>query len=206
MHQATLTRRQREKIEHRRQMLEVALELFALRGYHNVSMHEIAEKAEFAIGTIYKFFKNKEDLYNALLREKGLAYQTAMLEILERPGPALVILREYLQTDVTFFYSNIPMARLYFIETKGFGRHALVGFDSQLREICQVVESALETLINRAIDEGCLKPGNPRFMTLALIGIMQSFLFSILDQPTDTAEKIDPDMILDIFLKGCGAP
>ena len=33
-------------------------------------MHEIAEKAEFAIATLYKFFQNKEDLYKALVLEQ----------------------------------------------------------------------------------------------------------------------------------------
>ena len=52
-------------------MLAAAIELFSEKGYHNVSMHEIAQKAEFAIGTLYKFFKNKEDLYKALMLEQA---------------------------------------------------------------------------------------------------------------------------------------
>ncbi len=57
-----LTRKEREKLSHRSQILADALELFKEKGYHNVSMHEIATKAEFSIGTLYKYFKNKEDL------------------------------------------------------------------------------------------------------------------------------------------------
>jgi len=36
----------------------MAFELFSKKWYHNVSMHEIAEKAGFSVGTLYKFFRN----------------------------------------------------------------------------------------------------------------------------------------------------
>jgi len=56
MQDEKLPRREREKLRHRRQMLAAALDLFSEKGYHNVSMHEISKRAEFAIGTLYKFF------------------------------------------------------------------------------------------------------------------------------------------------------
>jgi len=52
-------RREREKLRQRQEMLAVALNLFSKKGYHNVSMHEVAERAEFAIGTLYKFFRTR---------------------------------------------------------------------------------------------------------------------------------------------------
>ena len=65
-----LPRREREKLRQRREMLAAALDLFSQKGYHNVSMQEIAEKAEFAIGTLYKFFQSKEDLYKTMVLER----------------------------------------------------------------------------------------------------------------------------------------
>ncbi|MBW2592597.1 MAG: helix-turn-helix transcriptional regulator [Deltaproteobacteria bacterium] len=46
------SRREREKLRQRQDMLSAALGLFSEKGYHNVSMHEIAAKTAFAIGTI----------------------------------------------------------------------------------------------------------------------------------------------------------
>jgi len=37
-----LSRREREKLRQRQEILDAALELFSEKGYHNVSMHEIA--------------------------------------------------------------------------------------------------------------------------------------------------------------------
>jgi len=54
-----LSRKEREKLWRRGQILETALDLFSENEYHNVSMREIARKAEFATGTLYKFFKRE---------------------------------------------------------------------------------------------------------------------------------------------------
>ena len=54
-----LPRRERGRLLQRREILDAALKLFSEKGYHNVSIHEIAKEAEFGIGTLYKFFANK---------------------------------------------------------------------------------------------------------------------------------------------------
>ena len=45
MEDMKMPRREREKLKQRQEMLAAALGLFSEKGYHNVSMHEIAEKA-----------------------------------------------------------------------------------------------------------------------------------------------------------------
>jgi TetR/AcrR family transcriptional regulator len=42
MDNMTLTRKEREKIRHREDILEAALKLFSEKGFHNVSMQDIA--------------------------------------------------------------------------------------------------------------------------------------------------------------------
>ena len=74
-----LPRREREKLRQRQEMLAAALDLFSQKGYHNVSMQEVAEKAEFAIGTLYKFFPNKEDLYKAMVLEQCDKFEEALM-------------------------------------------------------------------------------------------------------------------------------
>ena len=58
-----LPRRERLNLQQRDEILKTALKLFSEKSYPNVSMHEIAREAEFGMGTLYKFFSSKEDLY-----------------------------------------------------------------------------------------------------------------------------------------------
>ena len=79
MPEKPLSRREKEKLRQRQEMLAAGLTLFSEKGYHNVSMLEIAEKSEFATGTLYKFFKNKEDLYKTLMVEQADKFHDCLL-------------------------------------------------------------------------------------------------------------------------------
>src|SRR5262245_47623636 len=61
----------------RRRILEAAVRVFARKGYYGARVSEIARKAGVADGTIYLYFKNKEDVLVALFDE-------VMAEHLER--------------------------------------------------------------------------------------------------------------------------
>ena len=65
------SRRDRNKDKNRREILAAALEVFAEKGYLQASIQEIADRADFAVSTIYALFKNKEDLYNKVSADVG---------------------------------------------------------------------------------------------------------------------------------------
>lgn len=69
----SLVTRGATKVEDKREaILEAALALFAERGFHGTAVPAIADKAQVAAGTIYRYFENKEALVNALYaRYKG---------------------------------------------------------------------------------------------------------------------------------------
>jgi AcrR family transcriptional regulator len=64
-------RRQREREQRFQTILAAAEALFAGKGYHQAGMEEIADLAEVAVGTVYYYFKNKEDLMAQLLERIG---------------------------------------------------------------------------------------------------------------------------------------
>ena len=64
-------RRQREREQRYETILRAAETLFAREGYHKAGMERIADMAEVSVGTVYFYFKNKEDLLLQLLDEIG---------------------------------------------------------------------------------------------------------------------------------------
>ena len=62
-------RREREREEVRRKILDAARELFATEGYANVTMRKIAEAIEYSPTAIYGHFEDKDDLVHALCHE-----------------------------------------------------------------------------------------------------------------------------------------
>lgn len=57
------TKRESKKLEKRKAILEAAEELFPHKGFANTTMQEISQKAGLAKGTLYLYFKSKEELY-----------------------------------------------------------------------------------------------------------------------------------------------
>jgi len=64
-------RRQRERELRYQTILRASETLFASEGYHKTSMERIADLSEVSVGTVYFYFKNKEDLLIQLLDEIG---------------------------------------------------------------------------------------------------------------------------------------
>jgi AcrR family transcriptional regulator len=78
-------RREREKEEVRKKILDAARELFATEGYERVTMRRIAEAIEYSPTTIYNHFEDKDDLVRALCYDDFSHLLDAMREA---PVPA----------------------------------------------------------------------------------------------------------------------
>ncbi len=61
------TRKERERIFKRNEILDAAVKLFAEKGFDHTTLDEIAEASEFGKGTLYNYFQNKEEIYTAIL-------------------------------------------------------------------------------------------------------------------------------------------
>ncbi len=59
-------RREREKKQRRNDIINAAEHLFFKSGINNVTMEDVAKEAEYSKGTLYLYFKNKEDLHWAI--------------------------------------------------------------------------------------------------------------------------------------------
>ncbi|OPY24728.1 MAG: DNA-binding transcriptional regulator EnvR [Methanobacterium sp. PtaU1.Bin242] len=60
---SVVSRRQREKEQRRKDIIEAAEKLFFKKGYDNVSMNDIAKEVELSKATLYLYFDNKEALF-----------------------------------------------------------------------------------------------------------------------------------------------
>lgn len=198
-----LSRREREKLRQRREMIAAAIALFSEKGYHNVSMHEIAGKAEFAVGTLYKFFKNKEDLYSALTAERAEQFHDALTKALEEKDDEIETLRNYVKVKGKVFMENVSSIRLYFAETRGASFNIRAGLNKEIRDqyeqVLLIVASVFESGVNKKLFR---KIAEPYQMAVALDSICNAFLFNWLEKPGQQPYPEDPDIILKIFFEG----
>ena len=198
-----LPRREREKLRQRHEILAASLELFAEKGFHNVCMHEIADRAEFAIGTLYKFFPNKEELYKALVLEQCGIFHDAFMEALEKPGDEVETLRSYVRTRGEMFRGNLSFIRLFLAESRGASFNIKAGLDEEVRKRYYAFMERIASIFESGIrNERFKKVADPLQLAVALDSVADSFFLLWLESPDRHPYPEDPDAILDIFFKG----
>ena len=200
MEDIKLPRREREKLRQRREILDTALDLFSVKGYHNVSMHEIAEKAEFAIGTLYRFFENKEALYKALIMEQSEKFHRVLNEAIDISGNEVEKLHGYIKAKGRMFMKNTSMIRLYFAETRGASFNIKAGLDADIRKIYDGFLHKLAAVFEAGIKKKRFKKIlDPYYLTVALDSLTNAFLSLWLEDPKRHPYLKNVEAIMEIF-------
>ena len=204
MKDTTLSRREREKLWQRQEMLTAAIELFSEKGFHNVSMQEIAKRSEFAIGTLYKFFKNKEDLYRSIIVKQADTFHTALTRALnEGDDDEIEKLRNYVKIKGAVFMDNVSVVRLYFAETRGASFNIKAGLDKEIRQEYELLLQKLTGVFAAGIQKKRFhEVAEPYHLAVSLDSLTNAFLHLWLEAPEQHPYPDDPDVILNIICKG----
>jgi AcrR family transcriptional regulator len=188
----------------KRRILEAATELFISQGYRKTSIDEVARRAAVAKGTVYLYFKNKNDLlFHAIALEKSRYVGDAMA-ILAGDLPPLEKLRAYLG-NVFVLGSTMPLiSRLM-----GGDRELLVameemgGWESQ--SAVDMQGSFFAYLLRRSVPKGSLSPEQIDQRAQVFTGLMYS-ASSLMDDrlhPHTSAEQFAATLA-DILIDGVG--
>jgi AcrR family transcriptional regulator len=107
-------RKQREKEEMRRLILQTAMRLFTERGFESVSIRNIAEEIEYSPATIYLYFKDKNELLHHL-HEEGFRILHIQMQRIAQLGDPLEKLMALSKVYIDFGLNHPEMYDLMFI-------------------------------------------------------------------------------------------
>ena len=101
-----------KKAIRRESIIQAAIEVFSKKGFQAASISEIAQKAGVAEGSIYQYFKNKEDLFFSIPIEKTIEFRTQLELHLEGISGAFNKMRKFVWFFLYFFKVNPEYGRL----------------------------------------------------------------------------------------------
>src|SRR6266853_2367684 len=116
-------RRARQKEGVREEILDAARTLFVKEGYEHVSIRKIAEKIEYAPGTIYLYFRDKAEILERLCEETFSKLAQKMHAINADPSNPLDGLRRGLRTYIQFGIDNPNHYIVTFVQAKQIPEH-----------------------------------------------------------------------------------
>ncbi|MGH2686040.1 MAG: TetR/AcrR family transcriptional regulator [Actinomycetota bacterium] len=165
---ATETRRRMRAPERRKQLLEVARKVFGGRGYHTVTMDDVAKESGVTKPILYDHFPSKRDLYRALLEADLANLKQRVADALESsPGN-----RERIRASFQAYFD--------FVDEEGEGFRLLmqesVGPEREFQEMVfrfrdEVLDEVTKVLIRES--RGNLDENEAADVALGLIGMVE---------------------------------
>ena len=94
----------------RDEIMDIAVEILAERGYRDASMLEVAKRASASKETLYAWFGTKAGLFEAIIRRNALTVQSVLAHHLEGDGPSDHALRDFGRALLELLLGNSAVA------------------------------------------------------------------------------------------------
>ena len=195
-------RKEREYLIHREEILSAAEKVFAAKGFFLTTMSDIAREAEFGTGTLYKYFRSKEELYFTLIDEKVEEINRLVKTELSQKTSAVERIKKVLGLQFEFFERNRDFFRIYISERNRFEWTVKDELGKGLHEKMVTYINVLAEVMRQGIEREEFRSMNPVDLAHALVGIVNSFVFEwmISREPYPLISKVET--VLEIFLGG----
>ncbi len=155
-------RKRREREQRRDQILKAAKKVFSDKGFNRATMEEIAGEAELSPGTLYIYFKNKEELHTCL-----------SIDLLEHIGNRI---NQVSEMDVSvdgkldnlrdvfidvYEYDAMILINLFHLQSGEVLKNLSDELMTQLKETSAKALRAIKTIVSQGIDQGVLIDEHP---------------------------------------------
>ncbi len=192
-----LSRKEREHQARRQDILTAAREVFALRGFAETTIEEIAEGAEFGKGTIYNYFNSKLDLFYTLIEDGidvmiEIASQTAKENL--SPVDKLKLL---LKRQLDYFQENAGLFKIVTIEAECIEPDRIHGKVEKIRQ-------NFFKIFADGIKQGLFKKTDPLKLSILYSGFIHACIFHYWKDVKKHVSLTDAeiDELSDLFLNG----
>jgi AcrR family transcriptional regulator len=172
----------------RRFILEAAAEAFGARGFHAVTVKDIAERAGIAHGTFYLYFKDKKDVY----RQLSLDMQSQIMEVilpggtadaLGEAGDVTTLVRERLAALARLFEREAGFARVFVYRAPGTDPE----FEEQRRRFVRDLTDGIAAVLRAGADRGVFRRHDPGVAAMCLVGSIDMVIESWLENSGEPA-------------------
>ena len=153
-----LERKEREKEHRREEILDAAQHVFFEKGLYVATMDEIAEEAELSKGTLYPYYKSKEDLYLAVMMRGMEILRDMFTEVAQSGESAAKMLVALGNAYVSYFSTQREYFRMiHFLQTPQFHKQVTDDMKTSCGILNRHVWDPVNGILQRCIDEGVLR-------------------------------------------------
>ena len=193
--------KQPEKNHKYHQILEAAVKIFAKQGFHQSTIAQIAKEAGVADGTIYLYFKNKDDILVQFFSYRTKQVFESFREEVDRAETSSGKLRNLVHRHLAEFQRDRDGAVVYQVETHQNSRLA----EAQIKEMSKMYRDLISEIVEQGQQEGTIRKD-------LYVGLVKRFIIGAVDEVINTwlhsngeydlVSMTDP--LVELFIKGIG--
>ncbi|NTU24804.1 fatty acid metabolism transcriptional regulator FadR [Bacillus tequilensis] len=181
------------------QIIDAAVEVIAENGYHQSQVSKIAKQAGVADGTIYLYFKNKEDILISLFKEK----MGQFIERMEEDIKEKTTVKEKLALVISKHFSLLADDHNLAIVTQLELRQSNLELRQKINEVLKGYMNILDNILTEGIQSGELKEGLD-------VRLARQMIFGTIDETVTTWVMNDQkynlaalsDSVLELLVSG----
>jgi TetR/AcrR family transcriptional regulator, cholesterol catabolism regulator len=184
----------------RNQILDAATKVFVRQGFQHARMDDIVEESGLSKGTLYWYFKSKEDIINAILRRLFTGELENLENLLEAEGTVSERLIQLTSDRVS------GMKRMSNLVPIIFEFYAVAVHQQWVQQFIgnyfEHFRKLLETLIQQGIDSGEFRPVNAKETAISLASVYEGLTIHWLMDPQTVQWDILSENSIPLLLDG----
>lgn len=188
-----------DKAEKKKDILVAAQKVFARKGFTFAKIDDVAREAGIGKGTVYEYFRSKEDIFFALYEEVKAELHRRIFSI-DKELPPGEKLRKYLASALLSFDSwrDFSYVLLDFWAVHKRSGSSKVNFD----ELYSEAREEISAVIKEGIKVGEFKKVNPTHAASLLVGIIDGLLLQWIFNPKSFSLQRIAEDIVEIISTG----
>jgi TetR/AcrR family fatty acid metabolism transcriptional regulator len=186
-------------IDKREAILRAAIRVFARNGYFNSKVADIARAADVADGTVYLYFKSKEEILHSIFDQNMAEAMTACRKLIEKLHDPREKLRRIAVLHLERLGADRDLAVVFQVELRGSTKFmqefSAAGFADYLDLLCKIFEEGQRAGVFR-------KDLNAKVVSKILFGALDEMATNWII--SKRSYKLEPmaEIVMDVFLSG----
>jgi AcrR family transcriptional regulator len=170
-----MTKKEKEAEFKRNLVMEAAWVVFMKKGFAAATMNDIAEKSDYALGTIYKLFQSKGEIFILLVKKKLEELHNNFLLSDDPSKDPIERIRAILNVSIDYFFKNMRMAQLFEFEPWAGDIQMAKNLRIECREQFQNFTKLFLEIIEKGIEQGYFRKLESSKVRLVIKALINEF-------------------------------
>lgn len=179
--------------ENKLKIRNAAVQVISEKGFYNTRMLDIAEEAELAVGTLYNYFKSKDEILEYIFAKEMERRMEIIAELKAKDISTKKFLKEFLDRHFEVLIRNPHLGRVVVREKDFSGREK----SGNIQQFIETLIEALEDIFVEALANSEIKDIDPHLMAVFFFGAIHGMIEHALTKPDIMMLKNAPQFIME---------